>query len=331
MPEAQIPSPGLGRPSYLRPPGRPLSDFDRELLALLQIDGRRAFAQLARDLQSTEKRVRRRMAELDESGVMKITAVTEPRALGYEAGALMGITVDGTRDVRSIVADLTEVHPVDYVVAATGRFPIYAEAFCRNLDELLTISGEIVPAIPGVNTVEVFPYLSVHYQQAQFASARARGAPATGVRPVALDDTDLAILRELTSDGRVAAQHVAQRLDVSESQVRNRIKRMTTDGTLQVIAILNPLGREYQAMAWVAIRAAPSQPVRELADRVARLPFVTFLTICAGRFDMFAEIVCENPAELLRVLDEHVRPLPGIADLESALYLDLRYRPLLPA
>jgi Lrp/AsnC family transcriptional regulator for asnA, asnC and gidA len=319
-----------GQPPYLRP-GDSLSELDRKLVAHLQIDGRQSFAQLARSVGATEKRVRARVADLVAAGVMNITAVTDPRALGYEAGALMGVTIDGSRDVRSIVADLTDVHPIDYVVAATGRFPIYAEAFCRDMSELLTISGETILAIPGVQAVEVFPYLTVHYQQAQFASARALGAPATGVRSVPLDATDAAILRELTSDGRVPAQHVADRMGISESQVRNRIKRMTSEGTVQVIAILNPLGGEYQTMAWVALRAAPGAPVRDLADRVAQLPYVTYVTVCAGRFDIFGEVVSETPAELLRVVDAEVRSLPGIADIEVSLYLDLQYRPLIPA
>jgi Lrp/AsnC family transcriptional regulator for asnA, asnC and gidA len=106
---------------------------------------------------------------------------------------------------------------------------------------------------------------------------------------------------------------------------------MVTEGTVQVIAILNPLGGEYQTMAWVALRAAPGNAVRDLADRLAQLPFVTYVTVCAGRFDIFGEVVSETPGELLRVVDAEVRSLPGIADIEVSLYLDLQYRPLIPA
>ena len=49
---------------------------------------------------------------------------------------------------------------------------------------------------------EVFPYLSLHYQQAQFASARSKTADAPGVRPVRLEPLDRAIIGELTHDGR---------------------------------------------------------------------------------------------------------------------------------
>jgi hypothetical protein len=32
--------------------------------------------------------------------------------------------------------------------------------------------------------------------------------------------------------------------------------------------------------------------------------------------------------ELARLVDQHIRPLPGIADIEASLFLDLRYRGL---
>jgi Lrp/AsnC family transcriptional regulator for asnA, asnC and gidA len=308
-----------------------LSELDLQLVARLQIDGRQSFAQLARDLGVTQKRVRRHVAELCDSGVIRITTVTDPKALGYEAGALLGITLDGSRSVRQVVADITGAPRTSYVTATTGRFPIYAEVYCKDNQELLGMSGETIPEIPGVGTVEVFPYLRVHYQQAQLATARSLGAPATGVRPAALDETDAAILRELTTDGRVPAQHIGQRLGISESQVRARIRAMADEGSMQVMAIFNPLGLEYQAMAWIAVRASAGAQLQGVAEALAELPFLTYLTICAGRFDIFAEVVSDSRAELLDLLDEQIRPLPGVDAAEAAIFLHLEARPLLPA
>jgi DNA-binding Lrp family transcriptional regulator len=325
------PGPERVPPPPLLQLGARLTDLDRELVARLQIDGRQSFAGLARELGVTEKRVRRHVAELCDAGVIKITTVTDPRALGYAAGALLGITLDGSRSVRQVVADITEAPRISYVAATTGRFPIYAELYCRDNVELLEMAGEVIPRISGVGTVEVLPYLSVHYQQPQYATARGLGAAATGVRAAALDDTDAAILRELTTNGRVPAQHIAHALGISESQVRTRIRAMTENGSMQVIAILNPLGWEYQTMAWVAIRASEGAPLRQVAEALAQLPSVTYLTICAGRFDIFAEVVSNSPAELLGLLDEQIRTLPGVHTAEASLYLHLESRPLLPA
>jgi Lrp/AsnC family transcriptional regulator for asnA, asnC and gidA len=68
-----------------------LTAVDRALIEALQADGRRSFAQLARDVEISEKTARRRVTALLESGVIEITAVTDPALLGYGAAALLGV------------------------------------------------------------------------------------------------------------------------------------------------------------------------------------------------------------------------------------------------
>jgi DNA-binding Lrp family transcriptional regulator len=259
---------------------------------------------------------------------MSITAVTDPRALGYEAGALIGLGLDGSRDVQSIVADLLAVPQLDYLVVATGRFPVYAEVFCRSRQELLEVTGTLLPSVAGVQRIETFPYLSGFYLHTSAGVVASEvGRPSGRV----LDETDLAVLRELAADARVKAQHIARRLDVSESQIRNRIRRMTDEGTMRVIAIVNPLGNDFTSMAWVALRVNADSSSRRLARELSDLDFVTYVAVCAGRFDVFAEVAGESPAELLLLIDDQIRPLGGVSDIEISLYLDLNYRPLLPA
>ena len=53
---------------------RPLDDLDRQLIERLQDDGRRSVVDLARDLATTTKTVRRRMERLLEGGVIQVTA-----------------------------------------------------------------------------------------------------------------------------------------------------------------------------------------------------------------------------------------------------------------
>ena len=45
--------------------------------------------------------------------------------------------------------------------------------------------------------------------------------------------------------------------------------------------------------------------------------------MCAGSFDLLAEIVCEDDEHLLLVLNDSVRAIPGVRATESFLYLKL--------
>jgi Lrp/AsnC family transcriptional regulator for asnA, asnC and gidA len=242
----------------------------------------------------------------------------------------VGVQLDGSRSAREVARDLGRIEWVDYVVVAAGRFPLYVEVLCRDQLALLAVVDELIRGAPGVRDVELFPYLSIHYQQAQFSGARRKGADAPGVRPTSLDRIDRQIVRELSRDGRAPFLTIAAALGVSESQVRQRFKRLSDTGVVKVLAIINPMGLEYRTMAWLCVRAAPGAGVGELAEAFARLRFVTYVAISAGRFDLFVEVICVSPEELLELLDREVRPLAGLASIETSVYQELHYKPLLP-
>jgi len=307
-----------------------LDELDRRIVEALQADGRRATVDLARDLGTSAKTVKRRVDRLLEAGIIQITAVTTPEALGYGAIALVGIELDGTRSAADVAAELARLDAADYVVVATGRFAIWCELFCRDTADLGRIVDERVRAADGVRAAEIYPYLRLHYQQAQFAVAREPGAAPGAVRPVQLEPLDRAIVGALTLDGRRPYLQIARDLGISEAQVRQRMKAITDKGVARVMAIANPLGLGYTTTAWVAIGIDASQAVTDVADRLSQLPAVTYVAICAGRFDILAEIVCTSTDELLRLLEEDIRTIRGITSVETSLYLDLHYKRLVP-
>lgn len=308
-----------------------MSALDRAIIRMLQADGRRSYLSIAAKLGVSEKTVRKRVRELRVTGVIEITTVTDPQLLGYGALALVGVHLDGSRPASEIASRLALLDAVDYVVVTTGRFELFVEVVCRDSHELLaTVQGEIAPAA-GVRETEVFPYLRFHYQQPRWEAARWKNPESEpAADPIALDDLDRAILLELNVDGRVPLQRVARKLAVSLSLVRQRFTRMVGSGAVRVIAITNPKSLGFTTVAWLGISVAPRAAVRTVADEIAALASVAYLVICAGRFDIFAEAICTDPDDLLRVLDDELRPLAGIARLESFVYLDLHYKRLRP-
>lgn len=307
-----------------------ITDVDRALIELLQQDGRRPFNALAREVGITEKTARRRVNDLVGEGVIHITAVTDPRTLGYRSGALLGLTLDGERAATEIAQEIATLPEVDYVVVSSGRFALWVEVFCADLSQLLRVIDGDVRSVVGVRDVESYPYLSVAYQEATFAVSRDKPSGARGVRPGEIDATDAAIIARLTDDGRQPYLQIAASLGLSEGQVRQRVKRLVESGSVAIIAIVNPMTLGHSTMAWLAIEVGAGQSVQAVADELADLPFITYVAICTGRTDVFAELVCASELELLEILERHVRPMGGIARVETSLYLDLHYRRLRP-
>jgi DNA-binding Lrp family transcriptional regulator len=308
-----------------------LSPVDRAIVEILQRDGRRPYSQIAGEVGVTEKTTRRRVQALLEAGAIHIAAVTDPRTLGYGAAALVGITLDGSRPASEVADSLTAIDAADYVVVSAGRFAIFLELFCRDMAHLGEIVDGQVRATPGVAQLELFPYLSLFYQQADFGAVAIEGrSEGSGVRAVELEPLDRRIIWELSRDGRAPYQAIADALEISEAQVRTRVKRMTDAGAVKVIAIVNPLRYAYGTMAWIGLRAAPGVRLQGVAEELARLPYVTYVVICTGSLDLFAEVVCRSQEELLELLDGEIRRLPGAEHFEVFLYMDLHYKWLRP-
>jgi DNA-binding Lrp family transcriptional regulator len=305
-----------------------LSDLDRAIIRILQDSGRTPYAQIARELGVTEKTVRRRVGDLLAGDVIQIGTVTQPELLGYRAMALVGLRIDHSRAASEIAAELAELAAVDYVVVTTGRYDLLVEVVSPDDAALLQSVEQQVMKVAGVVSGEVLPYLRLHYQEPRWEAARWK-ADGAGVSTVpVLDEIDGDILAELSENGRAPFQAIARKLDVSESQVRQRVRRMVDSDTVRILALTNPKSLGFRTIAWLGVVAAPGVRVTELASQIASVGSITYVVVCAGRFDIFAEAICVDNADLMSVLDEQVRQLPGVVRTEAFLTLDLRYKPL---
>lgn len=307
-----------------------LSETDRAIVSLLQSDGRMPFKQIANHVGLSEKTVSSRVKDLVDESKIQITAVTDPKNLGFNAIALLGIVADPSVAISSIVEELAKIDAVDYVVVSTGRFSLFVELLCGDYSELMSTLESKIGKVTGLKSFEIFNYLSLHYQNAYFASASQKGEFDKGIRPQPMDEIDIAIVSLLSEDGRRPFLQIADQLSVSESLIRMRYKNLLDKRMISVIALINPMALDYKCLAWVAIKVAMGYRVKAVADKLASLSNTTYVAICAGRFDIFTELVCTSPAQLLDVYDQTIRAWEEVSEIEVSVYMDLFYKRVVP-
>ncbi|MDE3064307.1 MAG: Lrp/AsnC family transcriptional regulator [Acidobacteriota bacterium] len=139
-----------------------LDRIDREIIGLLQRDGRRAYGAIAEEVGLSEAAVRRRVQRLRDAGVMQIVAITDPLQLGFGREALVGIRVHG--DVRLVADKIAAIDEANYVVMTAGSFDIIAELIAVDDDALVHLLNDSIRSIPGVTEVETFLYLKLSKQ-----------------------------------------------------------------------------------------------------------------------------------------------------------------------
>jgi Lrp/AsnC family transcriptional regulator for asnA, asnC and gidA len=310
--------------------GLELSELERSIVRILQVDGRAQYAQMARDLGVAEKTIARKVERLLEDHAIEITTATDPSLLGYRAAALVGVHCDGSRTPEEVLAAVAELPSGDYAVRTAGRYAMLVEILCRDVAEMLDVIQREMLSIPGVSGVEAFPYLRMPYQEPVWDQAQVKGGGLRAQNSRKLDDADRRIVAELSQNGRLPFATVGETLGLSESQVRKRVHRMTASGAVRIMALTNPRSLGFETLAFVGLSAAPTQSVTELADAIAALPSVAYLAVCAGRFDIFAEVVCRDSEHLRTVLDSEFRTLAGVTRLETMVSTLVHYRRLHP-
>src|SRR5947207_5762878 len=102
-----------------RPANRPYDELDRQIISLLQQDGRRPNTEIAQQLGVTETTVRKRIGRLVSENLIKVVAVASPEVVGMTMSAIIGITVD-MKAHEPVAAALEAIPQTRYVGYSTG-------------------------------------------------------------------------------------------------------------------------------------------------------------------------------------------------------------------
>lgn len=300
-----------------------LDSHDRALITELQRDGRAPFVELARRVGLSEKTVRARVSALLDGDVIRIVALTSPRALGFNAIAMVGLTTDPASPASDVARAIAAIEGVDYVVVTTGRFSVIVEVITTDREALREIIEAKIGATPGVRSMEIFPGFSLFYQKARFLSA---DPGETGVRTGALPETDREIAFALSGDGRLPFRAVSETVGISETQVRARVAAMLETRQMSILAIMNPLAFRERSVAWLGLRIASGSHSDEVADLLANEEQVSYVFICGGRFDIFVELICDSDEHLHSVIEARIRTMRQVKSFEIFIYFDLHYK-----
>lgn len=145
------------------------------------------------------------------------------------------------------------------------------------------------------------------------AAARGPGRRPEGIAQVDLDRIDLAVVRELQTDGRLAYETLARRVGLSRPATRARVQRLLASGAVRVVAVVHPEVRGLTASAHLSV--GTDGPAETVARRIAAMPEAPFVSLTAGRHAVMAELRTERFEALDRAI-ARVRALPGVAALD---------------
>ncbi len=127
----------------------PLDDKDHQLIALLRQDGRMAYKILAEKTGLTESTVRSRIRRLEDNNLLRVVAVTDFEAAGFNLMLAVGVQVEG-RSAAEVARDLAEFPEVFSVCQVVGTHDIECLMVAEDQEAVSALLTEKLAGVPGV-------------------------------------------------------------------------------------------------------------------------------------------------------------------------------------
>lgn len=139
--------------------------------------------------------------------------------------------------------------------------------------------------------------------------------------PPILDDVNKHIIDQLQQDGRMSYAALAKKIGLSEAAARQRVQRMLDAGMMQIVAVTDPLTLGFHRQVMIGMKVEGD--MRAVAEKIAQIPEVDYVVVCAGSYDILAELVCTDDEHLLGLLNDKIRTIDGVQSTETYVYLKL--------
>lgn len=138
---------------------------------------------------------------------------------------------------------------------------------------------------------------------------------------VELDEIDKSIIRVLQVDGRMPYSKLGPEVGLSRAAVRQRVQRLLDNGVIEVVAVSEPFKMGFNVQAMIGINA--DGDLRAVAAALSDVDQIVYVVLSSGRYDILVEVIGRDSAELLTILNDVVRRVPGVRSTELFTYMKI--------
>ncbi len=130
-----------------------------------------------------------------------------------------------------------------------------------------------------------------------------------------MDATDISIIRELR-DGRRSFKAIARDLGLAEGTVRSRVKKLRSDGVLDISGLVDPQALPDHSVVMIGIRVKDMDLVKK-AHEFSGLRGVISVAVVTGRFDLILTVMLKKGFGILEFYTEEASKIDKVQSVET--------------
>jgi DNA-binding Lrp family transcriptional regulator len=298
-----------------------ISDLDEQIIALIEQNGRRTNREIAKLLNISERQAGFRLSRLIEDDVINVITVVDAFAVGFDLILAMGVQV-ADHPPAVVAEQLAKLPNVIAAALMTGQYDIEIMVAVENHTALAAfVQNELAP-IAGIRSLHPSFFLDVVKYETGSGPVSTQPAALAIPNNSIVDDMDRAIIARLWDNPWETNENVASALGLSESTVRVRVNQLRKRDLIHITAMRNvAIGQDIVfAIIGIELSAGHHQTVLDALCELRQLHFVASVL---GRYDIIAQVLVRNTAELADLLNNVIARIPGIRNANCAQALKI--------
>jgi Lrp/AsnC family transcriptional regulator for asnA, asnC and gidA len=136
-----------------------IDNIDWKIINLLMDDGRMHAAEIARQIGNiSERAVRYRIDRMIDQGVMRVSAVVNPKSIGLSVVADVWLECEAD-SIMEVARHMAELENISYVACSIGETDVSVQIIARDTAEVYRFVTEVIGKAPGVRktTTSIVP------------------------------------------------------------------------------------------------------------------------------------------------------------------------------
>jgi DNA-binding Lrp family transcriptional regulator len=141
-----------------------MDEVDKKIIAQLQADGRTSLEDLAKITGFTSMGTKKRLEKLVEKGIIKISALINPNALGLHPAIVM-LEMESAETMQKLLDRFKECPRVIHIFKTVGGYNLIALVVAETQETLESISMEkcSLRCSPGIRRSEFYPISDTYF------------------------------------------------------------------------------------------------------------------------------------------------------------------------
>lgn len=133
-----------------------------------------------------------------------------------------------------------------------------------------------------------------------------------------LDYTDKRIIDELTKDARISYLELSKKLNVSNSMVHQRIKKIKDAGIISGEGLkISPEKAGYKSCAYTGIVLTEARFCDHVANELEKIPEVAECHYVSGKYALFAKVHAIDNEDMRLVLYDKIHRIEGVSSTDT--------------